>query len=152
MDCDGVGLRPDGLAVLELDAIHGERYAGGIHDDVEIVVVDAVIGIGIAGSAIDGVSVRAASAGHEIGDAAVFVALVVMHVAGDDDESGSRTRLSCFEKCAERLLGWPGVVAAAQGTMIVRTRDWRMVENEEHEINAGGNLVELLAEPIMLRP
>src|ERR1700680_3831372 len=63
--------------------------------------------------------VRCASAGHDISDTAALVALIIVHMTCDNDESSPHMLLPCFEQSGECLLGWPGRVAAAQRAIVV---------------------------------
>ena len=113
-------------------------------------IVDFLALIGIARSAGNGIGVGTGSAGDEVSDAAVLVALVVVDVSGEDDEAGGGVGLAGFEHFCEIHFLHAGFVAFAEHAGI-GTGVGRMVEHEEDEIDAGGKVVELVGEPLALR-
>jgi len=76
-------------------------------------IVDAHVFVEVVGRARDEIGTRAATARDEISDATVFVALVVVNVAAEDDEAGAYALLAVFQHFGEGLLGWPRGMATA---------------------------------------
>src|SRR5215831_8217775 len=118
--------------------------------DQDVVVVDLAALIRITGSASDGISVGAASAGHKISDAAVFVALIVVDVAGKDDNARSQHLLPLFKIGGHLLFGWAGAVAAAKCLFIAGTGVRRMVQHNEDECSTGGEMIQPVMQPAAL--
>ena len=72
-----------------------------VHLDEQVVIVDFFTLIGIGGSALNWIRVGAGSSGHKVGYAAVFVALVVVDVSGEDYEAGASVGLTVLERFSE---------------------------------------------------
>src|SRR5215471_13781610 len=118
--------------------------------DQDVVVVDLAALIGITCGASDGISVGAASTGHKISDAAVFVALIVVDVAGKDDNARPQCLLLRFEIGGHLLFGRPGAVAAAKCLFIAGTGVGREVEHDEDECSTGGEMIQPVMQPAAL--
>ena len=93
--------RPDRRAIFDLHLVHGDLRGSVINLNTQIVVVDAHVLIGVVGRALDQDGMRAATTRGEIRDAAVFVALVIVHVAAEDDETRAGALLAVFERQAD---------------------------------------------------
>src|ERR1700730_17279667 len=86
-DAYDVRLGPDLLVALEFELVHGDMRGIVLYFDEQIVVIDAVVLIEVRRSAGDGIGTGPATAGNEISDPAVFVALVIMDVTVEHDDS-----------------------------------------------------------------
>ena len=131
--------------------MHSDLYRSLLHFDQKVVVVDAHISIEISGRVRYEIGASATAAGDEVGDPAVFVVLVVVNMAAEDDETGAGVLLALFEPGSQRPLGRPGGMAATEDSFVGRTGVGRMVENEKNEIDVVRNVVELPGEPRALR-
>src|SRR5215831_6648448 len=116
----------------------------------QVVVVDLAALIRITCGASDGISVSAASACYEIGDAGVFVALIVVDVAGKDYNARSQHLLPLFKIGGHLLFGWAGAVAAAKCLFIAGTGVRRMVQHNEDECSTGGEMIQPVMQPAVL--
>ena len=106
-------------------------------------VVNARIFVGVAGLAGNRIGVRASAASHKIGDAAVFVTLVIVDVAVEYNEAGASVLLALLEEFRQLQFFGPRGVPASISFFIRRTRVRRMVEDEENEVDVNGELLEL---------
>src|SRR5579862_4248089 len=89
----GVGLRPHCFARGEVQAVHGDRYLLAIDFNHQIVVIHFLALKGIVWCSLNRIGMSASSAGNEISDSAMLVALVVMDVAREDDDAVTGTSL-----------------------------------------------------------
>jgi hypothetical protein len=143
-ECDfyGVGLGPDFFSVDQLQTIHGDAELSMVDLDEQIVIVDFLALEGIGWSALNWVSVGAGSSGHKVGYAAVFVALVVMDVPGEDYETSAGVGLTVLQKFGEFFFRHTRRMAFAEHAGI-GTCVGRVVHHEENEIHVGGKVIEL---------
>src|SRR5215831_10818188 len=116
----------------------------------QVVVVDLVALIRITCGASDGISVSAAAAGYEINDSAVLVALIVVDVAGKDDNARSQHLLPLFKIGGHPLFGWAGAVAAAKCLFVAGTGVRRVVQHNEDECSTGGEMIQPEMQPAAL--
>jgi hypothetical protein len=84
-DLDRVGLSPDRLSGAEVEAVHGGLQMVSIDLDKQVVIVDLFALERVAGSAFNGIGMSPRPTRHEIGNATVLMALVIVYVSGKDD-------------------------------------------------------------------
>ena len=114
-----------------------------VHPNEQKMVVDARISEEIVRLAGNRIGMRAPSSRHKIGDAAVLVTLVVVDVAIEHDEAGSRVLLPFLEEFREGLFLGPRRVSSSVIFFIRRTGIRGMVEDKEDEVDIRGDLLEL---------
>ena len=114
-----------------------------VHPNKQKMVVDARISEEIVRLAGNRIGMRAPSSRHKIGDAAVLVTLVVVDVAIEHDEAGSRVLLPFLEEFRESLFLGPRRVSSSVIFFIRRTGIRWMMEDKEDEVDIRGDLVEL---------
>src|SRR5208282_3197718 len=81
---DRVGFRPDSSAARQIKTVHGDLQAALIDIRHQVVVIHSLTLERIVPGALNRIGVRSGAAGHEVGDAAVLVAFIVMDVSGKD--------------------------------------------------------------------
>jgi len=120
------------------------------HQHEQVVIVDARVLVEIVGGTGDQVGMSAAAAGDVVEDAAVFMALVIVDVAVENDNSRAEKFLPFFQKLAEGLFLRTSGVAAAKFFPVGRTGDHRVVKNQEDEVYSWGQSIQLGTEPVTL--
>src|SRR5215471_9518823 len=116
----------------------------------QVVVVDFAALKRITRNPSDGIGVGAAPASHEISDAAVFVALIVVDVAGKDYNARPQCLLLRFEIGGHLLFGRAGAMAAAKCLFIAGTGVRRVVQDDEDECRTGREMVQPVMQPAAL--
>jgi hypothetical protein len=117
--------------------------------DQQIVVVDFFALIEIARSTLDWIGVGAGSSGHKVGYAAVFVALVVVDVSGEDYETGAGARLAVFQKFRQVFFRHASRVTFSEHPRIGACVG-RVMHHEENEIDVAGKVIKLAFQPLAL--
>ena len=79
-----------------------------INVDEQVVVVHLLALERIVRGAIDGIRVGSSSACHKVGNAAMLVAFVVVHVPGEHNGAKTSMGLAFFQHLRECLLLGPG--------------------------------------------
>src|SRR5271166_2508985 len=148
---DRVGLRPGFLALLEFDFVHGDGQAIVIHLCEQVVIVDAGVLVEIVGGAGNRIGMSTAAAGDKVGDAVVCMALVVVDVAVENDDSRAQEFLPSLQELAESLFQLTSRVAASELLLVGRTGIDRVMENQEDEVHGGRQLIQLGTQPVALR-
>src|SRR5256885_7381363 len=113
-------------------------------------IVDVSIAKEVRRRARDWIGMRPATSRNEICDAAVLMPLIVVHVAGKDDDSCIQFLLILLQHFGEHVLGRARRVSSAKFLLIRGTRVWRMVENNEHEVDIACDRIEFMPEPLSL--
>src|ERR1700681_409898 len=101
--------------------------------------------------AFNGIRVRSRTTRDEISNAAVLMALVVVHVSGENDNARAEVLLPGFQRFGQFLLWGARGVSSPEHFGIRRARVGRMVKNNENEVHIARNMRELLGEPLPLR-
>ena len=92
----------------------------------------------------DRIGVSAAAARDEVGDAAVLVTFIVVHMSGEDHDARAQLLLLFFEISGEFLFRRACAVSATIGLVIGGTGVGRMMQHDEDEIYVGGNVFNLV--------
>jgi hypothetical protein len=100
-----IGLRPDGLAARQIQTVHRDFHPLPVYFDQQVMVIYLLTLKRIVGRTLNWIRVSSASPRDKINDAAVFMALVVMHVPGKDDDAEASVRLALFEQLCQCLFG-----------------------------------------------
>src|ERR1700730_12700091 len=116
-----VRLGPDLPVALEFQLVHGDMSGIVLDFDEQVVVIDAVVLIEVRRSAGDGIGVGTATAGNEIGDPTVFVALVIMDMAVEHNNARSDVLLQFLQLLPQGLFGAARGVATAKSLFVGRT-------------------------------
>src|SRR5208282_963734 len=88
-DRDRIRFGPDGGAAFQLQTVHGDLQAAAVDFYLQVVVIHFVALERIVLSPIDLNRTCSGAAGHKVGDAAMLVTFVVVHVSGKNDDSGA---------------------------------------------------------------
>src|ERR1700683_581438 len=100
-----VGLRPDGLAARQIQTVHRDFQPLPVYFDQQVMVIYLLTLKRIVGRTLNWIRVSSPSPRDKINYAAVFVALIVMHVPGKDDDAEASVRLALFEQLGQCLFG-----------------------------------------------
>src|SRR5579872_1542496 len=95
---------------------------------------------------------RAASSRNEIRDAAVFVTLVVVDMSRENHDAVTGAALAFLQNFCQCLFSRASRVPTAHHFHVGGTGIGRMMIHDKDKIYVGGNVIELVGEPLVLRP
>src|SRR6185312_11699572 len=121
-----------------------------LHLYEEVMVVHLFTLEGIVGGTLDGICMSCASPRNEIRNAAMFVALVIMHVSGEYKKTSTSLTLPFFKHLRQLLLGQSSGMSPTKFFCVRGTGVGRMVNDHKQEIDVRGNIVQFANQPLAL--
>src|SRR5580704_8654720 len=99
---------------------------------------------------LNGIRMRRTSTRYKVNNPAVFVALVIMNVAGEYHEAETGLGLALLKHFCYMLFRRSRRVAATKHFRIGGTGVGRMVEHEKHKVNVRRNTIQFAGQPSAL--
>ena len=81
--------------------MHGDLQAAAIDIHLQVVVIHFLTLERVVLSAFNRISVRSRTTGHEIYYATMFMAFIVMHMGGENDNSGAEVLLPRLQRLGQ---------------------------------------------------
>jgi len=111
---DRVGFGPDRCPAGQIDAMHRDFELAAVDIYLQVVVVNFLTLKRIVSRAFDWIRVGSRASRYEICDAAVFVALIVVHVSRENDDPRAQVLLARFQHLGQFVLRRPGRVSSTE--------------------------------------